>query len=132
MSPPHCLLYYQKMKTLFPDIEYKEGRFLRDMKMQLREYSALYPDATYEEVEENFGKVEDVVYDYIEASGVNVIYESAQRRRRKKMAFYLFLVAIISSVLAYTAFFYMSYAEFSENQLQTDEIIIEGGTITYE
>ncbi len=58
-------LYYKKLRFMFPNIGFREGRFLRDLRMQLNEYSITHPNASYEEICSFYGKPEDVLADYI-------------------------------------------------------------------
>ena len=46
----NCQLFYKRLRTLFPSIGFAEGKFLRDIKMQLRDYSIENPNAEYEDV----------------------------------------------------------------------------------
>ena len=77
----NCQLFYKRLRTLFPSIGFAEGKFLRDIKMQLRDYSIENPNAEYEDVVKFFGNPEDVYVDYIRVQGREEIYNRFQVKR---------------------------------------------------
>ena len=71
----NCLQYYYIRRGLFPNVGYAEGKFLRDVKMQLRDYSLIHYDCTFEDVIANFGSPEDIVKDYLSNQQPQVLYQ---------------------------------------------------------
>lgn len=132
MKNKNHILYYNKLKSLFPRIDYREGRFLRDMKKQLKEFSMCHPNCSYQEIEDTFGKVEDVVYDYVQEQGMDTIYESVRNRKKKKVLFIIVVVILILSYTMYSMMLTLSYRTFLENTVKTEEIEINKGEINYE
>ncbi len=132
MKNKNHILYYNKLKSLFPRIDYREGRFLRDMKKQLKEFSMCHPNCSYQEIEDTFGKVEDVVYDYVQEQGMDTIYESVRNRKKKKVLFILLILGLILSYMTYSAVWLLSYRTFSETAIETKEIQIDQGENEYE
>lgn len=70
----NCQLFYKRLRILFPSIGFAEGKFLRDIKMQLRDFSIENPGAEYEDVVEFFGNPEEVYIDYIHSQGKEHVY----------------------------------------------------------
>ena len=89
----NCQLFYKRLRTLFPSIGFAEGKFLRDIKMQLRDYSIENPNAEYEDVVKFFGNPEDVYVDYIRVQGREEVYQKFQVRKCIHRAL-LFLIIV--------------------------------------
>src|SRR5699024_12166411 len=84
----NCQLFYKRLRTLFPSIGFAEGKFLRDIKMQLRDYSIENPNAEYEDVVKFFGNPEDVYVDYIRVQGREEVYQKFHFREIIKRLIY--------------------------------------------
>ena len=121
MKNHNCIIWYKQLRILFPNIGIKEGRFLKDIKLQLRDYSLLHINATYQDIIENFGRPEDIFAIYIESEGIDNIYI-----RMKK-------IKIIRNFLfggIFFAFWYQSYDKFNQSIISEEETdIMEKGEI---
>ena len=121
----NCQLFYKRLRTLFPSIGFAEGKFLRDIKMQLRDYSIENPNAEYEDVVKFFGNPEDVYVDYIRVQGREEIYNRFQVKRWIRYIAYLLLLIIPISLIIYLFIFWKGYNVFSINIPTVNEIVIE-------
>ena len=123
----NCQLFYKRLRTLFPSIGFAEGKFLRDIKMQLRDYSIENPNAEYEDVVKFFGNPEDVYVDYIRVQGREEVYNRFQAKSFMRGTLYvLSLISIIICVI----FFYFwrkSYSSFRDIMPVVAENAIEEG-----
>ena len=123
----NCQLFYKRLRTLFPSIGFAEGKFLRDIKMQLRDYSIENPNAKYEDVVKFFGNPEDVYVDYIRVQGREEVYNRFQAKFFMRGTLYvLSLISIIICVI----FFYFwrkSYSSFRDIMPVVAENAIEEG-----
>lgn len=97
----NCQLFYKRLRTLFPSIGFAEGKFLRDIKMQLRDYSIENPNAEYEDVVKFFGNPEDVYVDYIRVQGREEIYNRFQVKIWIRYIFYIFLLILLLLWMTY-------------------------------
>ncbi len=96
----NCLQYYYILRGLFPNVGYAEGKFLRDVKMQLRDYSLIHYDCTFEDVIANFGSPEDIVKDYLSNQQPQVLYQSVLLSRKKQMLIFAGILAILITAAA--------------------------------
>lgn len=128
----NCQLFYKRLRTLFPSIGFAEGKFLRDIKMQLRDYSIENPNAEYEDVVKFFGNPEDVYVDYIRVQGREEIYNRFQVKRWIRYIAYLLLLIIPISLIIYLFIFWKGYNVFSINIPTVNEIVIEQGEIHFD
>lgn len=123
----NCQLFYKRLRTLFPSIGFAEGKFLRDIKMQLRDYSIENPNAEYEDVVKFFGNPEDVYVDYIRVQGREEVYSRFQIKSFIRWTLYMLsLISIIICVI----FFYSwrkSYSSFRDIMPVVAENAIEEG-----
>lgn len=123
----NCQLFYKRLRTLFPSIGFAEGKFLRDIKMQLRDYSIENPNAEYEDVVKFFGNPEDVYLDYIRVQGREEVYN---RFQVKKWVRYIIYILLIISIIVWTITFYYwhkSYSSFNKAMPTLKEAIIQEG-----
>lgn len=127
MKNKNCLLYYKTLKSLFPDIGYRDGKFLRDLKTQIQNYSITHPNCTYEELENMFGKAEDVIFDYIESIGSSTVHRLVRKNAFKKKIFISFIIFIILFYSAYLVYLCSLYKEYSNSMINTKESIIYEG-----
>lgn len=125
----NCQLFYKRLRILFPSIGFAEGKFLRDIKMQLRDFSIENPGAEYEDVVEFFGNPEDVYINYMHNQNSGDFYPRFQRR---KLVFYL--VILFMTIIWLITFFYWrkSYILFNHFAPVSNEITIEGGVYSDE
>ena len=128
----NCQLFYKRLRTLFPSIGFAEGKFLRDIKMQLRDYSIENPNAKYEDVVKFFGNPEDVYVDYIRVQGREEVYNRFQVKRWIRYIAYLLLLIIPISLITYLFIFWKGYNIFSINIPTVNEIVIEQGEIHFD
>lgn len=129
----NCQLFYKRLRTLFPSIGFAEGKFLRDIKMQLRDYSIENPNAKYEDVVKFFGNPEDVYVDYIRVQGREEVYSRFQIKRWIKCIFHTALVICIIIGLMFCYYWIKSYSSFLDTiPNMTESTIKEGGSIINE
>lgn len=130
----NCQLFYKRLRTLFPSIGFAEGKFLRDIKMQLRDYSIENPNAEYEDVVKFFGNPEDVYVDYIRVQGREEIYNRFQVKRWLKLVFHTIL--IVSAVVCFLFCYFLrkSFISFYVNTIPeiTESTVEEGERIINE
>lgn len=123
----NCQLFYKRLRTLFPSIGFAEGKFLRDIKMQLRDYSIENPNAEYEDVVKFFGNPEDVYVDYIQTQGREEVYN---RFRLKKYGQYVIRILLIFLIVIWIITFYYwhkSYIIFYNGMPQFEQNILNEG-----
>ena len=98
----NCQLFYKRLRTLFPSIGFAEGKFLRDIKMQLRDYSIENPNAEYEDVVKFFGNPEDVYVDYIRVQGREEVYQKLQTRKYVQRILGLVIIVLLGIWITYS------------------------------
>ncbi|SRR5699024_1054605 len=130
MKNHNCIIWYKQLRILFPNIGIKEGRFLKDIKLQLRDYSLLHINATYQDIIENFGRPEDIYAIYIESEGIDNIY--IRMKKIKIIRNFLFGGIIFAVIIwcLFFAFWYQSYDKFNQSIISEEETdIMEKGEI---
>lgn len=123
----NCQLFYKRLRTLFPSIGFAEGKFLRDIKMQLRDYSIENPNAEYEDVVKFFGNPEDVYVDYIRVQGREEVYSRFQIKSFIRWT--LYMLSLISIIICVIFFYFWrkSYSSFRDIMPVVAENAIEEG-----
>lgn len=102
--------YYRKLRKFFPRVDYREGRFLCDLKSSLKEYSLEHPYCTYEDVVKEFGEPQKIMKDFLNNQEESE-YDKENIKYGKRMIIKPILCICILCVLIYTLFSYLLYAE---------------------
>ena len=123
----NCQLFYKRLRTLFPSIGFAEGKFLRDIKMQLRDYSIENPNAEYEDVVKFFGNPEDVYVDYIKNQEKGRIYLKFQLEKRIRNAIGFLVLIALFLWITYFVIWWKGYDVFSNNIPNVKVTTIEEG-----
>ena len=123
----NCQLFYKRLRTLFPSIGFAEGKFLRDIKMQLRDYSIENPNAEYEDVVKFFGNPEDVYVDYIRVQGREEVYKKYQFRETIKRLIYVAILILCIACSITFSFLRKSYLAFEDITPKDIQTTIERG-----
>lgn len=128
----NCQLFYKRLRILFPSIGFAEGKFLRDIKMQLRDFSMENSGAKYEDVVEFFGNPEEVYVNYIQSRRREEVYLKLQIRKLIKWVCYVISFILISVFMIICFYLYKGYYSFHDIMPETAETIIEKGEYFYE
>ena len=123
----NCQLFYKRLRTLFPSIGFAEGKFLRDIKMQLRDYSIENPNAEYEDVVKFFGNPEDVYVDYIRVQGREEVYQKLQTRKYVQRILGLVIIVLLGIWITYSVIWWNGYNIFSKVMPVIERTSIEEG-----
>ena len=83
MKNNYCMEYYKILKELFPKLSFSEGKFLKDMKIQLRDYALLHPNATYTDVLDTFGLPEEIVAEFLREQNSAELHNIVLLQRQK-------------------------------------------------
>ena len=130
MKNKYCMQYYKVLKGLFPRLSFWNGKFLRDVKTQLRDFSILHPNATYDDVVDAFGLPEEVVEEYLNSQDSSQLHNKVLVHRYIRMAFYDILITLALFVAGAYIFFFTSYQEFLRLRPTVSETTIEPGVIS--
>lgn len=123
----NCQLFYKRLRTLFPSIGFAEGKFLRDIKMQLRDYSIENPNAEYEDLVKFFGNPEDVYVDYIRVQGREEVYQKLQTRKYVRRILGVVIIVLLGIWINYSVIWWNGYNIFSKVMPVIERTSIEEG-----
>lgn len=128
----HCQLFYKRLRILFPSIGFAEGKFLRDIKMQLRDFSIENPGSDYEDVVAFFGSPEEVFVNYMQDKRGEEIYSKLLILKIIRKV--LYIIPIVLSIILLILCFYLhkSYHFFHDTMPKISETIIEKGEYSNE
>ncbi len=129
MKNNYCMEYYKILKELFPKLSFSEGKFLKDMKIQLRDYALLHPNATYTDVLDTFGLPEEIVAEFLREQNSAELHNIVLLQRQKRIIFHSILIALALIVLGCFVLFFTAYQEFITYSPTISETIIEEGEV---
>lgn len=120
--------YYMILKGLFPQINFSEGRFLKDFKDCLIEFAKMNPSCSYEDLINEFGTPEEIVHDYILGKDFEYLFKLFKRKSYMKYIWLSILTGIIIVSISIVSLLYKDYAGAKEaNVIIKETIITEGG-----
>lgn len=105
----YAVQYYKVLKELFPRISFKDGKFLRDIRLELSDFAREHPNMTYEELVNTFGRPEDIVRDYLADQNFEYILACIKKKSIWRTCVAIFLSATILCSGVYLWFLYLSY-----------------------
>lgn len=79
--------YYFILKSIFPKVTYEEGRFLKEFKTSLIEFTLAHPHCTYETLEEEFGTPQDILYEFFNMQDTLELSQSIKNRRQNDICY---------------------------------------------
>lgn len=132
MKNKDCILYYRTLKGLFPFIGIKEIKFLRDVKMQLHDFSILHPNCAYKDISDCFGLPEEIFKDYISSHGTESFSQKSLLHKKLHLILDFFILFAIIVCLFIISFYVKAYKTFEDSQEHISETIIDKGVITYD
>lgn len=129
MKPNNYKIFYERVRCLFPSIGFKEGRFLKELRFQLRDFSFSHPNSTYEEIVSFFGSPEEIIKNYIESEGIETITKRVTTRKYLRFFIYGVFTFLLLMWITYFFFWVKSYREFVSEIPAYGEVTIEEGVI---
>ena len=100
-----------------------------DMKIQLRDYALLHPNATYTDVLDTFGLPEEIVAEFLREQNSAELHNIVLLQRQKRIIFHSILIALALIVLGCFVLFFTAYQEFITYSPTISETIIEEGEV---
>ena len=121
--------YYRHLKLLFSSIDYKEGKFLNDVLLQLQDFLIDHPSCTYQDIVNHLGTPEAVFIDYISHQDSTEIYKLLSIKRLFSFIKKTLLVLACIFAIIFFFFWWKGYQSFSDSSLYYYDVQInEGGT----
>lgn len=114
--------YYFILKSIFPKVTYEEGRFLKEFKTSLIEFTLAHPHCTYETLEEEFGTPQDILYEFFNMQDTLELSQSIKKQKTKRYMLQFLVMVILVSLLAY--FVLLIYVKGRINQHISDHLTI--------
>lgn len=120
--------YYSTLKNLFPQTNYEEGRFLRDFKKSLYEYTISHPYCTYDDLVSYFGKPQDIISEYLTCQNSDYILECIKKKKHTKCILRMFIIFLLVSGIGFSIFCFAAYKEVKKGKIVYGnyDIAIEG------
>lgn len=105
----YVVQYYKVLKELFPQISFKDGRFLKDIRLELCDFAREHPGIVYGDLIEVFGRPEDIVRDYLADQDFEYILACIKKKSIWKTCVAICLGAAILCSGVYIWFYYQLY-----------------------
>lgn len=117
--------YYRILKELFIQINYMEGKFLKDFRSALQEFATTHPGCTYDELVEKFGNPTEVWYDYVAVQEPEYLLNCVNRKRVTKWIKVSVIAVCICCCLIWGLFYYSLYKSGKSAIVDEHVVIIE-------
>lgn len=117
--------YYKILKELFVQVNFMEGKFLKDFRLSLHEYSLTHPGCTYEDLVDKFGAPEEIWYDYVSVQDPDYILSCVNKKHIAKWVKASIVAVCICCCLIWGLFYYRLYVGSEKATIDEHVIIIE-------
>ena len=96
--------YYFILKSIFPKVTVEEGRFLKEFKTSLIEFTLVHPQCTYDTLIEEFGTPQDILHEYLDTHDANKLTHAIKKPNYKKLVLLIILAGVLICCTAYCIF----------------------------
>lgn len=120
----HITNYYKDISTLLPIRGSNEKRYLNDFKKTLNEFSDEMPNASYEDIINEFGEPKDVVISYLNNCNEDYLINKLKIRSIVFKTSIIVTVISICLCLVYSYLFIIGYNEAKQQRITTTETTI--------
>lgn len=117
--------YYRILKELFFEVDFMEGKFLKDFRSALQEYASTDQGCTYEMLVNKFGAPEEVWYDYVSAQDADYLLSCVNKKHIKKWGVRCVVILCICCLLIYVMFSYSVYNKANVSIVDEKETVID-------
>ena len=93
--------YYFVVKSMFSKMTFQEGRFLKEFKVGIIEYSLSHPKCTYDELCEEFGTPQEVYFEYMNMYEHEELIHSFRKTRRNKYIVRAIIIILLIFIIGY-------------------------------
>lgn len=122
-------VFYKRVRCLFPNVGTKEGRFLKELKAHLQDFSLVHPNVTYEEIVDFFGTPEEIMKNYIEAEGIENVSKRITTRKHFRIVICIICMLVFFMCGIFLSYWKESYQNYSTDVPVQGEVHIEEGVI---
>lgn len=98
--------YYRILKSIFPLKTFYEGKFLKEFKMSLIEYSIEHPHCTFNDLIEEFGTPQEILLEYMNAQDYTETVKDIKKQTSKKIFLTFIFILFLLSITIYTFFLF--------------------------
>jgi uncharacterized membrane protein len=118
--------YLRDLKHLMPVYGKEQRIYLNTIDQSLDDYCNSNPDASYEELVENFGSPQEIIGDYLREQDTHTLIKQINRRRILHLNAIVFLAALCLCSIVFCYYCYRSYVRVQQicPVYTTEEIII--------
>lgn len=121
----HQKTYLKQVKNLLPILSKQEKRFLRDLKNDIDEFSNIKPEASLEDLINEFGNPNDIVHDYIESVDLDYIIKRISTRKTICRAVIIILLLAFIGFSAFIGSVYSAYIHSMDSVITQEVTVIE-------
>lgn len=117
--------YICEAKHLLPVYQKPERKFIHDLNNSIDDLFSVENEQTYESITQKFGTPEEVVNDYIEVIGPDMLKRRGRRSRFRLVAAISVVVLVIAGLGIYTYHQNRLYELFDDTQISEVTYVIE-------
>ena len=118
-------LYIKKVKSLFPYVGKNEKNYLNNLRLTLDEYCSSEDISSLSELEEGFGKAEDIVHEYYYSIDIDELIRRLNIRKVIKIAIMILIIIVAAAAIFFAIYIYKEYQLMEQTSIFLEEIIIE-------
>lgn len=117
--------YMKILKELFLNINYEEGKFLKNFRADITEYAMRHPNCDYDELVKEYGPPEEIFCGYLSVQDSDYILECINKKNLRRWVMSGVVTIGICCVLIWGFFYYSLYQQSSEDIIEKETIEID-------
>lgn len=115
--------YMKILKELFLNINYEEGKFLKNFRADLTEYAMRHPNCDYDELVNEYGPPEEIFCGYLSVQDSDYILECINKKHLRR---WVMSGVIIVSFICLVVYCYSTYNLYKQvDKSIINEVIVE-------
>ncbi|MBR2555883.1 MAG: hypothetical protein IKE94_13555 [Aeriscardovia sp.] len=120
-----CEQYIKRVKTLLPYVGKAEKKYLDNLRLNVEDYCVNESIHSLLELENGFGKPEDIVHEYISSIEIDELIKRLNSRKLIKRIVFCVLILAVAVAVFFAIYTYKEYKIIEESSVFFEEIIIE-------
>ena len=116
--------YLKEIKLLLPAFNKEEKKFLRDLMERIEDYLDENPNATMQDIENQFGTPMEIAQSYMSSLDLDVLLKRLSISRFVRRFFAIVAICMILGLCVYSICMYKAYIYYKDTLVTNSETVI--------
>ena len=120
-----CDQYIKNVKTLFPYVGKAEKKYLDNLRLTVDDYCDSENISSIKQLEEGFGKPEDIVHEYISSVETDELIKRLNSRKIIRNIVFIILLIAVAAATFFAIYTYKEYKIIRDSSVYFEDVTIE-------